>query len=65
MELEVRDVSKLYNKTLVVKNVNLCMKKGIYGLLGANGAGKTTLMSSYNCVSNCYGFYGSRNIRIN
>lgn len=27
-----------------VDNISLCLKKGVYGLLGANGAGKTTLM---------------------
>lgn len=45
MELDIRNVSKLYNKTYAVKNANVHMEKGIYGLLGANGAGKTTLMS--------------------
>lgn len=50
MELEVRNVSKLYNNIFAVRNVNLCMKKGIYGLLGANGAGKSTLMSMISSI---------------
>ena len=47
--LEIRDLSKsfrsnfLYKKTMVLKNVNVTVKKGtIYGFLGPNGAGKTT-----------------------
>lgn len=45
MELKVSNVRKMYNKTVAVKNANLYLERGIYGLLGANGAGKTTLMS--------------------
>lgn len=44
MELEIRNLSKKYGTTRAVDNLNLCMKQGVYGLLGANGSGKTTLM---------------------
>ncbi len=41
--LEVTNLSKIYGKRHVVKNVNLSVKTGeIVGLLGPNGAGKTT-----------------------
>ena len=44
--LECRNLTKIYGKKTVLKNVNLTFEKGkIYGLLGRNGAGKTTLLS--------------------
>jgi ABC-2 type transport system ATP-binding protein len=40
-----KDLSKKYNKHLVVDNLNLAIKKGeIFGLLGPNGAGKSTVI---------------------
>lgn len=44
MELEIRNLTKQYGKKVAVNHLNLSLKKGVYGLLGANGAGKTTLM---------------------
>ena len=47
MNLEIRGISKTYNKGKVksLDNVSLNLTNGIYGLLGPNGAGKTTLMN--------------------
>ncbi|CAN5478582.1 hypothetical protein BH23BAC1_BH23BAC1_23550 [soil metagenome] len=45
MELKINNISKTYpNKVAALKNVSLCIPKGMYGLLGPNGAGKSTLM---------------------
>ena len=44
MELQLDRVTKQYGTKLAVDRMNLSMKAGVYGLLGANGAGKTTLM---------------------
>lgn len=44
MKLEVNNISKTYDKNVVLKDVNLILSPGIYGLLGANGSGKSTLM---------------------
>ena len=43
MTIKINNLSKEYNKTLAVKNINFEIKKGsIIGLLGPNGCGKTT-----------------------
>ena len=42
--LEVEGLSKRFNQTLALKNVNLNWNKGILGLIGPNGAGKSTLI---------------------
>lgn len=43
--LKTNNLTKQYNKNVVLDNVNITIKKGdIYGLIGRNGAGKTTLM---------------------
>lgn len=45
--LEVTNLSKSYNKTLAVKNVNFKVEKGeIAVLAGPNGAGKSTIIKS-------------------
>ena len=43
--LEVKNVSKKYNKKEVLSDVSINIKKGeIHGLIGENSAGKTTLI---------------------
>lgn len=44
MELSLNSLTKQYDALTVVKDLNLTMTSGVYGLLGVNGAGKTTLM---------------------
>lgn len=44
MELSLNNLTKRYDELTAVKNLNLTMTSGVYGLLGVNGAGKTTLM---------------------
>lgn len=44
MELRVEKLTKQYGRKIAVNQVDLCLTRGVYGLLGANGAGKTTLM---------------------
>lgn len=46
MSLTCENLTKTYNRTDVLKNINLEIEQGkIYGLIGRNGAGKTTLLS--------------------
>ena len=43
MQLETKELVKIYNKRTVVKQVSFNISQGeVVGLLGANGAGKTT-----------------------
>ncbi|RDY26277.1 ABC transporter ATP-binding protein [Romboutsia weinsteinii] len=44
MELKIEDLYKSYRNKEALKNINITMKSGTYGLLGENGAGKSTLM---------------------
>lgn len=44
MELVLDRVSKQYANKIAVDRLNVNLKPGVIGLLGANGAGKTTLM---------------------
>ena len=45
MILKIQNLSKTYpNGVQALKNVNLEIKTGMYGLVGPNGAGKSTLM---------------------
>ena len=44
MQIEIRDLSKSYGKTIALRNVSLTIEQGMFGLLGPNGAGKSTLM---------------------
>lgn len=43
MELTLQNITKKYERVLVLNDISLTLKPSIYGLLGANGAGKTTL----------------------
>lgn len=43
-EIIIKDVSFSYGKKIVLKDLNLTIPKGMFGLVGRNGAGKTTLM---------------------
>lgn len=50
--LEVKNLYKGYNKTPVLKDINLTVMPGeIHGLIGENSAGKTTLIK---CVAGIY-----------
>ena len=49
--LTLQNVSKEFHNKEILKNINLYLDKGIYGLLGANGAGKTTLL---RCICGLY-----------
>ena len=43
-KIEIKHVNKFYGKKQALKDVNLVIEQGMFGLLGRNGAGKTTLM---------------------
>ncbi len=43
-EIILKDVSKYYGKKQALRNIDLTIENGMFGLLGRNGAGKTTLM---------------------
>ena len=42
--IEIKNVNKFYGRKQALKDVNLTINQGMFGLLGRNGAGKTTLM---------------------
>lgn len=44
MKIEVKNCTKYYGNTCVLKNINFTLEPGIYALLGPNGAGKSTIM---------------------
>lgn len=45
MALEIKNISKTYNKEKkALSDITLSIQKGMFGLLGQNGAGKSTLM---------------------
>lgn len=44
MEIEIKKLTKEFQKMKAVDHITMTMNNGIYGLLGVNGAGKTTLM---------------------
>ncbi|MBO0994451.1 ABC transporter ATP-binding protein [Bacillus sp. SD088] len=43
MLLELDNITKKYDDTVVLDRVSFRLKPGVYGLLGSNGSGKTTL----------------------
>lgn len=42
--IKIENLNQYYGKKQALKNVNLTIETGMFGLLGRNGAGKTTLM---------------------
>lgn len=42
--IKIRELNQYYGKKQALKNINLTIETGMFGLLGRNGAGKTTLM---------------------
>ena len=45
MKLEINSLSKSYGNVQALKNINITLTSGIYGMLGPNGAGKSTLIN--------------------
>lgn len=43
-EIRIKGLNQYYGKKQALKNVNLSIETGMFGLLGRNGAGKTTFM---------------------
>lgn len=51
MSIEINNLQKCFKKNqFVLKDINLNIGQGIFGLLGKNGAGKTTLMRMITTV---------------
>lgn len=42
--VKIQNLNQYYGKKQALKNINLTIETGMFGLLGRNGAGKTTLM---------------------
>ena len=51
-KIEIQNVNKFYGKKQALKDVNLVIHQGMFGLLGRNGAGKTTLMKTLATLHN-------------
>ncbi len=46
MRIELKEVTKEYNKTPILQNVNLTIEeRDVYGIIGKSGSGKTTLLN--------------------
>lgn len=43
-EIVIKGLNKSYGKKQALRNVDMRIERGMFGLLGRNGAGKTTLM---------------------
>ena len=47
--IQIKNVKKTFNKTEVLKGVNIDIEKGeIFGIIGQSGAGKSTLLRCIN-----------------
>ena len=45
MQIEIQNVSKIIDKNIILKNINMKIESGkIYGFIGRNGSGKTMLL---------------------
>ncbi|MCI8589927.1 MAG: ABC transporter ATP-binding protein [Clostridiales bacterium] len=44
--IEIKNLNQFYGKKQALRDVNLSISQGMFGLLGRNGAGKTTLMKT-------------------
>lgn len=69
MNIEIENLTMTYpgGKT-ALKQLNISLEPGIYGLLGANGAGKSTLMNILTCNLKQTGgdvYYDGKNIEEN
>ncbi|AOY77586.1 ABC transporter ATP-binding protein [Clostridium formicaceticum] len=43
--ISARNINKIYEDVIAVKNVNLEIKEGFYAIMGRSGSGKTTLLN--------------------
>lgn len=51
-QIIIKNVDKFYGKKQALKNIDLTVNQGMFGLLGRNGAGKTTLMKTLAALHN-------------
>ncbi len=51
MELEIKNLTKVYGKKNALNNMSLRVRNGITGVLAPNGSGKTTLLRILSTVS--------------
>lgn len=50
MKIETFGLCKKFGDTIILRNINLVLTPGIWGILGPNGAGKTTLIKMLSTV---------------
>ena len=51
MELQVKNLTKYYGKTLALDHLSVTLTEGVHGILGPNGAGKSTWMNLLRIVN--------------
>lgn len=44
MKIEIVNLNKYYGKKHILKDINITLENGVYGLIGPNGVGKTTFL---------------------
>ena len=49
--VKIRGLRKNYGNVAALKQIDLDIEHGVFGLLGKNGAGKTTLMKILSTLS--------------